>query len=355
MSEAAYYHYWGKTSKEGGCHLLPYHCLDVAAVGAVWLQQDAVIKRLFESGQEQNEDICRAWVLFFLALHDVGKIDIRFQLKAPEVLLRLRPEFDIESADPDARYYHGPYGWEWFSRELSGHIKESDLVLWGEWMRAVCGHHGSLTLGEPFFWPEAEDDVLAFDRAARMGLVSALETLFLSPVGLSISTPPPHAPDLLAGFCAVCDWIGSNQSYFKPVGAEMNLDAYWELALERAEESLQQSGVVQAPLVHGGMAELYEEYQPRQVQTLVEQLPIEPGLTLIEAPTGSGKTEAALAYASRLLAEGWPILWSSPCRPRLRPMRCLRGWRRWHQGCFPRVRISCWHMAGLNTTRRSLS
>mgnify|MGYP001600798880 CR=1 FL=1 len=32
-----YYRYWGKAEKDGdGFHLLPYHCLDVAAVVAVW-------------------------------------------------------------------------------------------------------------------------------------------------------------------------------------------------------------------------------------------------------------------------------------------------------------------------------
>ena len=29
----SYYRYWGKTAKDGSYHLLPYHCLDVAAVG----------------------------------------------------------------------------------------------------------------------------------------------------------------------------------------------------------------------------------------------------------------------------------------------------------------------------------
>ncbi len=30
-----YFKYWGKAEKDGaGYHLLPYHCLDVAAVGA---------------------------------------------------------------------------------------------------------------------------------------------------------------------------------------------------------------------------------------------------------------------------------------------------------------------------------
>ncbi|MBI5641767.1 MAG: hypothetical protein HZA17_15230 [Nitrospirae bacterium] len=31
----SYFRYWGKAEKEGPMyHLLPYHCLDVAAVGA---------------------------------------------------------------------------------------------------------------------------------------------------------------------------------------------------------------------------------------------------------------------------------------------------------------------------------
>ncbi|MFH2046688.1 MAG: HD domain-containing protein [Pseudomonadota bacterium] len=35
MSEAykSYYRYWGKTRDDGSYHLLPYHCLDVAAIG----------------------------------------------------------------------------------------------------------------------------------------------------------------------------------------------------------------------------------------------------------------------------------------------------------------------------------
>lgn len=37
MSEAAFYRYWGKAGDEGRYHLLPYHCLDVAACGrAEW-------------------------------------------------------------------------------------------------------------------------------------------------------------------------------------------------------------------------------------------------------------------------------------------------------------------------------
>ncbi|MGS0742233.1 HD domain-containing protein [Glaciimonas sp. GG7] len=44
MSEsAAYFRYWGKAqpSEDGAAalHLLPFHCLDVAAVGTLYLQQ----------------------------------------------------------------------------------------------------------------------------------------------------------------------------------------------------------------------------------------------------------------------------------------------------------------------------
>jgi len=52
MSE--YFKYWGKAKaeEEGGSayHLLPYHCLDVAAVAYTWWQQSKVIRERFVAG-----------------------------------------------------------------------------------------------------------------------------------------------------------------------------------------------------------------------------------------------------------------------------------------------------------------
>ncbi|UZR28333.1 HD domain-containing protein [Methylococcus mesophilus] len=47
-NEHAYFRYWGKARKEGEpdapYHLLPYHCLDVAAVDAVLLERHGFLR-----------------------------------------------------------------------------------------------------------------------------------------------------------------------------------------------------------------------------------------------------------------------------------------------------------------------
>ena len=96
----------------------------------------------------------------------------------------------------------------------------------------------------------------------------------------------------------------AGQPRFTFVSEPQGLDAYFKSRLPIAELVLEESGMLGRVTTTGGMAELYPDYTPRQVQTLVDDLPLEAGLTLIEAPTGSGKTEAALAYAARLLAAG---------------------------------------------------
>lgn len=51
MTVPSYYRYWGKAKPAEGagahCHMLPYHCLDVAAVGTVYLRGSPSVRKLF--------------------------------------------------------------------------------------------------------------------------------------------------------------------------------------------------------------------------------------------------------------------------------------------------------------------
>src|SRR6056297_582307 len=165
-----YYKYWGKAEKDG-CkyHLLPYHCLDVAAVGSVWWGMSSAIRKVFCNSTILKGDEVRAWLLLFIALHDIGKFDIRFQRKASEIWEQLQwPEYPSRLSANDVRnYFHGPAGLCWMINELDEIIPggsqnelpfnddpfdfewikdEHNSILnnWKPWLEAVTGHHGHI-------------------------------------------------------------------------------------------------------------------------------------------------------------------------------------------------------------------
>lgn len=317
---AGYGSYWGKALPEVQLgplyHPFSYHSLDVVAVGLRWWEDSPSLRRaVLGSG---GEDQTRAWVSFFLALHDLGKLDQRFQKKAPHVVESVAPErLELIAKIPasHSRYDHGPEGFCWALAELPSYldVPEDDeetldryFTVWRGWLAAVTGHHGVLPRrADPPNAVVIPPSLRRIDRDARREWVRTLEAMFLAPVGLSLRDVPPLMPDLLAGFCSVADWLGSNTDYFPYVGdADLELGAYLASRADPARAILRDSGLVTRALPIGGMQAVFPERQPRQVQTLVDALPRGQGLTLIEAPTGSGKTEAALAYAAHLLAEG---------------------------------------------------
>lgn len=303
--------YWGKAhAKEGGPghHLFVYHCLDVAAVAGRWWEIDPALRSAFvRTAGNQSPEVVRAWVLFFVALHDLGKLDFRFQLKARPVAEELNPLLKNPNVTAGNDFFdHGPAGLNWFKREKAVYGVSADEEM-KPWMEAVAGHHGRPDPG--FKKPFTDPRVQTHDVEARKQWLFLLELLFLKPVGLSLADTPPLMPDLLAGFCCVCDWIGSNDEIFEYVpNSDLSPADYFASRTndrDFAPKALEESGMTARPAVEGGMARLYSELTPRGVQTVIDDLPIGTGLFLIEAPTGQGKTEAATALASRLIAAGF--------------------------------------------------
>lgn len=94
---------------------------------------------------------------------------------------------------------------------------------------------------------QADYSILEHDRGARVGWVSALEAQFLQPVGLSIQTSLPPCSPLLAGFCSICDWLGSKDGadeflYLqKPEG---NLQNYFNSRVSIANRVISKSGLL---------------------------------------------------------------------------------------------------------------
>lgn len=318
--------YWGKADKdyagEPKWHPLIYHCLEVAAVGLVWVQSSAPLRAVFRTifvRSDGDDALLVTWLPFFIALHDLGKFDIRFQLKAPEALAASWPGFDFDEADASQAnsYDHGKCGLAWGFSECTAWVEASGydhVDAWKPWLQAVTGHHGEWLqpIPEPT-WPEADDELIAHDRLARREFVQALAELFLVTHGLTLADLPPPctmaAQHLLAGFCSVCDWIGSNTevSPYAALAPDVTLKNYLDARVRdiSAQGWLKRFGLLRQAQPYAGLASLLRDGDaPRGVQTRVQDLPLQPALTLIEAPTGSGKTEAALAQAWRLLAAG---------------------------------------------------
>lgn len=323
---AGYYRYWGKTAEDGSYHLLPYHCLDVAAVVAVWWGASPTIRRSF--CRNNNEEQTRAWVLFFCALHDYGKFDLRFQRKDNPAFKALYAYSGgaLPSEHEVKNYWHGEAGLYWFREDLiyqygsqvSGdglfcdEVEPEQWESWKPWVEAVTGHHGHVKFAE--YVKEAEFSCLVdkryqpADHSARIVWLNALENLFLKPVGLTLQSHPPEPSPLLAGFCSIADWLGSrcDETNFSFLATPDDLGTYFETkATADAQRVLQLSGIIgHAKPFSGVSALLPQGKSPRALQELTETLLPEVGLTIVEAPTGTGKTEAALAHAWKLVDAG---------------------------------------------------
>ena len=292
-------------------HPVVCHLLDVGAVAQeLWTNacRKQVRDRLATAFCVEPEQL-RSWLAFWVAAHDIGKVTPCFQFQGSTAVLRTR----LSNADFTTHTGLGnPHHTETGTKVLAD-LLARDTGLWPalspelarKVAQAVGGHHGSF----PIAWHELSSDVLGDERwaAVRSTIMRTLAECFevqdSRPPELSGADQSPLI--MLAGLTAVADWIGSNATFFPPVGtpelvhAPFDARAYFASTVERARQALARLGWLERPGASQSVRSFAQATGiavPRPLQSHAVDFACRatfPQLLLIEAPMGEGKTEAA--------------------------------------------------------------
>jgi len=332
---ATYYKYWGKAGKaeEGKpihYHFLPYHCMDVAAVGWILLENNVSLRQRLAAITGIDEKICCRLLPLFLVLHDFGKFSETFQNLRPDLVAKLH-------GTQSTRHYavrHDCLGNLLWRDHLLDTLNSSEIPAFSEigqglddWQEIInviintsTGHHGkppelhgpnNIRLHLANYFGGA--DLLAADEFIRdICTIFPLwgEHVAALPEPFDIEERVQKASWLIAGFVVLCDWIGSNSEWFAFRETPMPLVNYWQNhALPQAKKAFVAAGIGKSETACADMtfARLFPAIsQPTPLQSHVADCFIanDPQLFILEDVTGSGKTEAALLLAGRLMAAG---------------------------------------------------
>lgn len=281
-------------------HPLWCHLLDVAAVCEALLPAFGGV-----------EAIPVSWLLYIVALHDLGKADPLFQCKDLKLAEGLRLKGFTLPLDGE-KFRHEARSAMW----MQTHLKQK--YNWTKFqtpviMSAICGHHG---------------DFLASARSENdlPGVRAEWEPLRqdLADVVAQVLNVQPWAPTTfedvsalgmkLSGLIVLADWIASNHEVFRFnnktfIDDAVSPEAYFEAARLEAKAAVHALRLdVDATTVYPDPLPSFQTMWPhcqpmRPFQQAIERLCSErlpPGLAIIEAPMGEGKTEGTI-----YLAEHW--------------------------------------------------
>lgn len=279
-------------------HPLEDHCADVAAVAEALLAQPLIARRLLTlAGVEGWPHLWRERLCALAFLHDFGKANHRFQSGAGGHIT----EAAYVAGDRDRRQQAGldvVEGWAMDGRQL---------------LAIILAHHGEApdlaldTQAGPLWTANAERDPLAGVRRlldkARQAWPAAFEAGGPPLPHLLQQAPFWHA---FLGLLQLADWLGSDAAddafAFTTSGAPARLDG----SRARAQALMAQLGLDPRDLRQRLPTPLrFAAISPHAPSPLQEEIADLAGpIVVLEAETGSGKTEAALWRFARLFAAG---------------------------------------------------
>lgn len=318
---------WAKKARDGKLQWLPLfvHLLDSAGVAnklwRYWLSDG--VKNTISNDVGIND--AGKLFMFLAASHDVGKATPVFQAKQVKTKssdldkeiekklsfagLPMKPIQEFPNADKTPHALATQMILEREGKEVNVNLRNNAVIL--------GSHHGKppssdilnrrgigvyamnfhLGQGGQHAWTSVQKELIGY--ALNLAGYSTLK---------EIPCPNIVTQVLLSGLVIMTDWIASNELYFpyfyvadelSLVNLQTRLQSGWEnfrLPLPWRSSIEWQS----KELFHARFSKDSSDFVPNMTQTVISQTAAEiadPGILVLEAPMGSGKTEAALVAA----------------------------------------------------------
>lgn len=295
-------HFWAKTTSDDKPGISVYdHMLNVGCVASCIAD---LMSGLLERFQLQSNVIAS-----LVSLHDLGKITPGFQRKCKAWLE------ENKLSDTDRRYR-----WDVMEKDHGkvSHATIQDFLSTigvprnaAQYLAAILGaHHGRIKYyPNPRGYrtnPISEKESGIDWNSERQQCAEQLWTVLQGKNSVALTDESP-AIWWLAGLTSVADWIGSDERFFPPERKTHGDDLFLN-----ARNALDFIGYRKPALVPNlSFHDLFHDKEmpedrwvPNEMQEKTIAMINGPGVYVVEAPMGMGKTEAALWAAYNLLSSG---------------------------------------------------
>lgn len=306
---------WGKSRGLASPYPLMAHLTDTAAVCFALLDQLPANTRRLLTDWDPDQAKVSSSLAFIAGAHDLGKVS-PWQDRDPAAMARLI-EAGYETT-PGRRVDHDHATQLTLPEALKelGVVEQLGTFTSGA-LGLACmlgGHHGTFhgpidgegpgknrqnlaARNRPLWSPGWRDQRLAHLAALR-DAVSATDVPRIAGERLVVAT----------GLVIVSDWLASAESFVGqppdwPDWPELDWSIWFKERTEQAHQAINDAGLVATRFHHLGFEETFG-FSPRPLQASLtdhfEDRAPEPGIVVITAPMGEGKTEAALTAARAL-------------------------------------------------------
>lgn len=281
---------WSKTDTEGNPGLSVFeHCRHVG-----W-----VALELIKQGRNIPQAVINSHVAAVVAaIHDVGKWSPGFQHMCPVWLeregLTLIAERNAWKAQKSIR--HEKYSQDSIQLLLQNRgYKQSEAIAWA----MIAGaHHGKMH--SPENYGRGDLGLLINEwHSHQHKIIEGIESEFNTKIpSIGLKKSDAIVPWLM-GLTSVADWIGSDEKHF-PV----DKGCCEKEGKESARLAVENIGLCKPFVIKNLRFEEIFGFSANDMQQKALSVITKPGIYVIEAPMGLGKTEAALACTYELLQSG---------------------------------------------------